>query len=184
MQYQLADSRATPPTPSSYWVLPNRLLAGAYQGHRVPAEHQARIHALVDAGIRHFLNLMEEHETNYSGETFAPYLPIASARVPTVHMIRHSIRDLSVPTPPTTMTAILDAIDESLASDQPTYVHCWGGVGRTGTVIGCWLLRRGLPTWKSPLLVHSCRGLSAFGTLDLIRSVSIPNATNRLCRVL
>ncbi len=23
------------------------------------------------------------------------------------------------------------------------YVHCWGGVGRTGTVVGCWLLRHG-----------------------------------------
>ena len=21
------------------------------------------------------------------------------------------------------------------------YVHCWGGVGRTGTIIGCWLAR-------------------------------------------
>jgi protein tyrosine phosphatase len=23
-------------------------------------------------------------------------------------------------------------------------VHCWGGVGRTGTVVGCWLVRHGL----------------------------------------
>ena len=41
------------------------------------------------------------------------------------------------------MTAILDAIDASLAAGSPVYVHCWGGVGRTGTVIGCWLLRHG-----------------------------------------
>jgi protein-tyrosine phosphatase len=24
------------------------------------------------------------------------------------------------------------------------YVHCWGGIGRTGTVVGCWLMRHGL----------------------------------------
>jgi protein-tyrosine phosphatase len=24
------------------------------------------------------------------------------------------------------------------------YVHCRGGIGRTGTVIGCWLARNGL----------------------------------------
>lgn len=114
MKYQLADSRPTPPTPSSYWVLPNRLLAGAYPGHKDSTEHLVRIHALVDAGIRQFLNLMEEQETNYAGQAFVPYFDVASARAPGVRMSRHAIRDLSVPTPPA-MTAILDAIDASLA---------------------------------------------------------------------
>ena len=25
------------------------------------------------------------------------------------------------------------------------YVHCMGGIGRTGTIIGCWLARHGHP---------------------------------------
>ena len=44
------------------------------------------------------------------------------------------------------MTAILDAIDDSLATGRATYVHCWGCVGRTGTVVACWLLRHGIAT--------------------------------------
>jgi hypothetical protein len=39
---------------------------------------------------------------------------------------------------------ILDDIDEARARGGTAYVHCWGGVGRTGTVIGCWLMRHAL----------------------------------------
>ena len=41
------------------------------------------------------------------------------------------------------MDRILDAIDHALAGGKSVYVHCWGGVGRTGTVVGCYLVRHG-----------------------------------------
>ena len=50
--------------------------------------------------------------------------------------------DLDVPTPDG-MRAILDRIDASIADGRPVYVHCWGGIGRTGTVVCCWLIERG-----------------------------------------
>ena len=40
----------------------------------------------------------------------------------------------------------LDAIDACLAAGRPVYLHCFGGMGRTGTVVCCWLLRRGFAT--------------------------------------
>jgi hypothetical protein len=140
---RLADPDAIPPTASSYWVVPGRLLAGAYPGASDPEAHRAKVQALIDAGIRSFVNLMEEDETNYAGEPFVSYQDLARQFCPDVRCCRHAIRDLSAPTRER-MTAILDAIDASMVAGQPVYVHCWGGVGRTGTVIGCWLLRHGL----------------------------------------
>jgi protein-tyrosine phosphatase len=40
------------------------------------------------------------------------------------------------------MTRILATIRDEIAAGRPVYVHCWGGIGRTGTVIG-WAGRRG-----------------------------------------
>jgi protein-tyrosine phosphatase len=56
---------------------------------------------------------------------------------------RIPIRDVDVPTPET-MVEILDTIDGALSAGKKVYVHCWGGVGRTGTVVGCFLVRHGL----------------------------------------
>jgi len=134
--YRLAGARTKPPTKSSYWVVPRLLLAGEYPGDPDPDKHRAKVQTLLDAGIRTFVNLMEEDETNRVGEPFVPYDGLAKQLCPDVSCCRHAIRDLSAPTR-AAMTAILDAIDDSLAAGRATYVHCWGGVGRTGTVVAC-----------------------------------------------
>ena len=59
------------------------------------------------------------------------------------YRLSHPIPDMGTPTAGHVMQ-ILDDIDEVRAQGGTAYVHCWGGVGRTGTVIGCWLVRHGL----------------------------------------
>ena len=140
---ELASSISAPPTSSSYWVVPNLLLAGAYPGVPDPVERRQKVQVIVSAGIRAFVNLMQENETNHAGEPFVPYADLARQFCPEVVCVRHPIQDLSVPTV-AQRNAILDAIDESLTAGRPTYVHCWGGVGRAGTVVGCWLLQHRL----------------------------------------
>jgi protein-tyrosine phosphatase len=41
------------------------------------------------------------------------------------------------------MKNILNTIDHALDSGNRVYVHCWGGVGRTGVTVGCYLIRHG-----------------------------------------
>ena len=62
---------------------------------------------------------------------------------PPARRVGHPIVDMGTTTVPH-MSRILDEIDTALADDRTVYVHCWGGRGRTGTVVGCWLMRHGL----------------------------------------
>jgi protein-tyrosine phosphatase len=55
---------------------------------------------------------------------------------------RFPIGDFGLPTPEQ-MNLILDMIDVALQTGRKIYLHCWGGIGRTGTTVGCYLVRRG-----------------------------------------
>ncbi len=136
----------TPPFAKSWWVDAPRLLAGCYPGALDAAEHRRKLVALLDAGVRSVICLQPPDERGRDDRAFVPYEPLlkelAIARGTDVRCLRMPIRDMDVPTVPA-MNAILDAIDGEIADGRPVYVHCWGGHGRTGTVIGCWLVRHG-----------------------------------------
>lgn len=143
----LTVSRASPPTIRSYWVVEGKFLAGAYPGSPDASKHRQRIEELWGAGLRTFINLVEEDETNNSGKSFRRYddvlRKLASDAGETVAHLRFPVRDLSVPSIDG-MQSVLDAVDLALAADRPVYLHCFGGVGRTGTAVCCWLLRHAL----------------------------------------
>lgn len=128
--------------PNSYWVRPGRIAAGEYPGAAKYYEAAQKLSDLLMAGVNHFVDL------THPEDGLEPYDQIAKEEAirlgKTVHHEQHSIIDLSVPQGPHDMTRILDAIDCALNIGRTLYVHCWGGVGRTGTVIGCWLVRHGL----------------------------------------
>lgn len=135
------------PTLDSYWVLEpplpsGWLLAGEYPSAKDAAAAGIKLSRFVQFGITTFIDLTEAGEYGlrpYTGDIRA--LAAASGRSISHH--RHPIPDLGAPAPET-MRAILDTIDEALAAGEKVYVHCYGGIGRTGTVIGCWLVRHGL----------------------------------------
>jgi len=130
------------PTPiqHSYWVIPGRFLAGEYPRELKVQASRQKIDALVRAGVTAFIDLTEDDD---GLEPYAPLLEAHKAKGIT-HQ-RFPIQDLSVPASLQQTKAILDAIDENLRQGKMVYVHCWGGVGRTGTIVGCWLARHEQP---------------------------------------
>jgi len=132
--------------PQTYWVQAGRLLAGPCPGT------DAHLDALAAAGVTCILNLQEPDEVNHAGEPFRDYTVPYRARMDgrELRFLRMPVRDYSVPSPQG-MAAILDALDAALADGHTVYLHCWGGKGRTGTVVGCWLARHGLASGEAAL---------------------------------
>jgi len=131
---------AVPPPPGTYWVEPERLLAGAYPGHVDPAYAEARVAGLLELGIDWFLDLTWPGELPaYRHLLPRPY---EAGRPPPVGYSRRPIRDHDLPRSALQMAEILDELDEALAAGHRVYAHCRAGIGRTGTVIGCHLVRR------------------------------------------
>ena len=89
---------------------------------------------------------MEPEEYGGPDDPFPPYVvhleTISGTMKISVTFDQISIKDLSVPTE-RQMVRILNQIDMCI-NEKTVYVNCWGGKGRTGTVVGCYLARHGM----------------------------------------
>lgn len=122
------------PIDNCYWVIPGRFLAGEYPVSIMPGRAAWRkSNDLAKAGVSVFVDLTEPGELN-------PY----AHKIGAAKHLRFPIRDHSVPKSNQQIQDTLDAIDNHLNRGDMVYVHCWGGVGRTGLIVGCWLARHGL----------------------------------------
>ncbi|KAE9394305.1 hypothetical protein BT96DRAFT_958821 [Gymnopus androsaceus JB14] len=127
------------PIPNSYWATP--LLLACEYPWTPKNPYKPKLDALLKAGVRTFIDLTE------CGE-LCPYSNVLSARaallgIDTECIEYHNfpIRDRSLPNSAEQMSAVLDVLRDNENRGRISAVHCRGGIGRTGMVIGCWLVQ-------------------------------------------
>jgi protein tyrosine/serine phosphatase len=140
-----------PPT----WIEPGKVLAGRHPCAWTAEAAEAETRGVLAYGVTLFIDLTQPGE-------LAPYEDFVAS--PARH-VRIPVRDFSVPTREQVVAA-LDAIDAELEAGGVVYVHCWAGCGRTGVVVGCWLVRHGMAPRDALERIAETRGLGCPQTLE------------------
>jgi protein-tyrosine phosphatase len=129
------------PIEESYWVIPGRFRAGRYPASNSEIRTRKVLNWLLDQGINYIIDLTEEGEAGT-----IPYLDLLHNEAEKNHCEvtyrRMPIRDFSVPSVGK-IIKILNKIDMAIEKGRHIYLHCQGGKGRTGLIVGCYLARHG-----------------------------------------
>ena len=130
------------PFPNSYWATP-LLVACEYPWTPTQPQHSQKIDLLLRAGVRTFIDLTESGELS----PYAPHLTAHVARVGIelrdVEYHSFPIPDRSLPRSESYVRQILAVLRDNARRGRISAVHCRGGIGRTGLVVGCWLVESG-----------------------------------------
>lgn len=119
------------PLHQSYYI-GRYLFAGEYPGDKYGELAEAKLKRMYHFGVRHFVDLTEEGELR----PYRQLLPNDTT------YLRFPIRDVDVPKSVEAVHQLIDKMEYLLQQDGYTYIHCWGGVGRTGTIVACYEARQ------------------------------------------
>ena len=98
--------------------------------------------------------LLEDHELHrLSIPDYA-----ARAKFYRLRVLRLPIRDVSVPARARPVVALLARVRELVAEGKRVAIHCAGGIGRAGTVGGCYLRGEGMGPAEALAALHRARG--------------------------
>lgn len=106
--------------------------------------------------MAHLVSLIEDHELEQY--EIGNLYPEAERRGIAVH--RFPIPDVGVPANVESVAPLAKSISGWAAVKERVAIHCIGGLGRTGTVAGCFLVEQ---------------GVDAAAALKLLRKVRAPN---------
>ena len=124
----------TAPILNSYLVSSGmNIFAGEYPGDKDPSVCKAKVAVGgYFSDFKYFYDLTCRGELTSYSEYLKPY--------PETEYVRFPIHDCGVPDDTRSVACLLDRIIRNASGSDhynKTYIHCWGGVGRTGTIVAC-----------------------------------------------
>ena len=136
---------------------PGRLGMTFLPGKRDHVHHRdlvSDVHVLRErCGVDSFLLLVEDHELKSLGVPDIADVMAAHR----IELLRHPIVDVDVPTDRVALRQTLAEIRGRLANGENVAIACRGGIGRTGTVVGCLLRDAGLDATEAIALTRATR---------------------------
>mmetsp|Transcript_19221 Transcript_19221/g.34210 ORF Transcript_19221/g.34210 Transcript_19221/m.34210 type:complete len:353 (-) Transcript_19221:316-1374(-) len=157
-QVQESRDEYVGPTDESNWVIPGKLLVGAYPAEASDSAHEERLSSILACGVTTFVCLQSEYDHMCrdraawcEGKKIRPYIHDAHRICSTL-----SVKDKRVVSPEHLSFWHCPIMDCDVVSDEVTtrlaralcwrlvagdviYLHCWGGHGRTGTIVAVML---------------------------------------------
>lgn len=163
------------PTPESNWVIPGKLLVGAYPASQNDAETCDLLTSILKLGINKFVCLQAEYKDGVpeaawrSGNALRPYFDDVKIILSNKHLIPHlendpnvcdidkvsfvhfPIKDCSITDDNRVLQLALSLVQD-IHKGEVIYMHCWGGHGRTGTLVS--------------IMLHLMYGLDSHASMD------------------
>lgn len=124
------------------WLIP-----GEVAGHRAPISEED-LRYLKHKGIKALVRMAEHHKAKVTGDQIEK-LGFTDCHEP--------VPDFTAPSQDQ-IDKIIAFIKQFTANKKPVGVSCIGGIGRTGTILACYLVARGHPAEASMEEVKHKRG--------------------------
>ena len=137
------------PIPNSYWATPYLVACEFPYCPLTPAQAAAahtaqKLDALLAAGVRTFVDLTEPHELFPYSPHLAARCALAGIDAREVEYHNFPIRDRSLPDSVDLVRQVMAVLRDNEERGRISAVHCRGGIGRTGLIVGCWLVECGI----------------------------------------
>ena len=146
--------------PNFDWLLENKLAAMAYP------ESEDAFMLLYRIGIGAVLNLTEAplpYKTPNTIGLLTKHFPIEDLKAPTLHQVNQAIAMIS----------------SCLNRDIPVAVHCLAGLGRTGTILACYLVGQGVSADKAIKTIREWRP----GSIEVLEQEAVVYEYDRFIKI-